>query len=83
MNVMYVRTFGNQPPSKAHIRETLLQNTAGRADSNNTFSYEGARKYLPHLVSRGSSPKFSPWKRSWNRIIITFREFTLLTRGFV
>lgn len=31
MNVIYVRTSENQLPSKAYIRETLLQNTTGRA----------------------------------------------------
>lgn len=82
MNVMYVRTSGNQP-SKAHVCETLLQNTerGEGADSNNTFSYKGACKYLLQLISSGFSSKFSSCKRSWNRIINTFWEFTLFTRG--
>jgi len=69
MNVMYVRTSENQLPSKAYIRETLLQISRG-VGLNNTFSHEGARKYLPRLISRESFLKFNPCEHSRNRIVI-------------
>jgi len=77
MNVIYVRTSENQLPSKAYIRGTLLQNIAGRGFEQYVFSREGARKYLPRLISRVSFLKFSLCEHSRNRTVTTFWKFTL------
>lgn len=82
MNVIYVRTCENQPPSKGHTFAKLCYKIPRVTGSNNTFSCGEPRKYLPRF-SRGFSLTFSPRRHSQNRIIVIFPKLVILTRNII
>lgn len=84
MNVIYVRTSGNQPPSKGHTFAKLCYKIPRVAALNNTFSYEGPRKYLPRLRSRGFSLKFcnvQAFTEQGHYVIL--KVYVILTRNII